>query len=62
MTPEEMAAKATIEAAKVPLWIGDSYATGREFLGSIGLLHDAEAEKIVEAVDKPAAVPDKATV
>ncbi len=61
MTPEESAAQAAIEAAKVPLWLGDSYATGQHFLASIGLLHDSEAEKIVEAVDKPAAVPDKTT-
>lgn len=60
MSAEEEAAKAAIEAAEVPLWLGESYDTGREFLASIGLLHDGEAEKIVEAVDKPAAVPDKA--
>lgn len=53
-TPAEIEAKATIEAARVPLWLGESYDSGREFLRSIGLGHDGEAEKIVEAVDKPA--------
>lgn len=51
MTPEELAAQKAIEAGKIPLWLGDSYATGRDFLASIGLLGDEEARAIVEAVE-----------
>ncbi|MEZ5680953.1 MAG: phosphatase domain-containing protein [Erythrobacter sp.] len=51
MSPEELAAQKAIEAAKIPLWLGDSYETGREFLASIGLLGDEEAKAIVAAVE-----------
>ncbi|TMM48267.1 phosphatase domain-containing protein [Qipengyuania marisflavi] len=56
---EEEAAKAAIEQAKVPLWLGEGYSEGHDFLASMGLLGDDEAEAIVEAVDKPAQTPDK---
>ena len=52
MTPDEIAAKATIEAANVPLWLGKDYATGKQFLRAIGLAGDGEAEKIVQTVEK----------
>lgn len=52
MNPEELAAKAALEAAKIPLWLGEGYDKGHEFLASIGLLDDGEAEKIVDAVGK----------
>ena len=51
MSPEELAAQKAIEAAKVPLWLGDSYDTGHEFLRSTGLLGDDEARAIVETVE-----------
>ena len=51
MTPEEVVAKKTIEAAKVPLWLGDRYDTGKRFLASIGLSRDEEASQIVDAVE-----------
>ena len=50
----EIAAQSMIEAANVPLWLGDSYTSGQQFLRAIGLSHDGEAERIVEAVEKPA--------
>ena len=50
MTPEELAAKATLEAAHIPLWMGEGYDKGHEFLASMGLLDDGEAETIVKAV------------
>ena len=50
-SPEELEAKATIRAAGIPLWLGDAYKTGQDFLRAIGLDQDGEAEKIVEAVD-----------
>ena len=33
---------------------GCSYTSGQQFLRAIGLAHDGEAERIVEAVEKPA--------
>ena len=51
---EEQLARATIETAGVPLWLGNDYDTGHDFLRSIGLEHDGEAEKIVETVEKVA--------
>ncbi len=51
MTADELAAKAAIEAAGIPLWLGDSYHTGNDFLSSIGLLGDDEARAIVETVE-----------
>ncbi|MBX7541602.1 phosphatase domain-containing protein [Qipengyuania sphaerica] len=52
MSPEELAAKASLEAAKIPLWLGEGYSEGHKFLASVGLLHDGEAEKIVDSVGK----------
>lgn len=50
---EERAARDTIKAANVPLWIGDTYATGGDFLAKIGLAGDHEAQHIVELVEHP---------
>lgn len=55
LSPEEVVAQATIEAANVPLWLGECYSTGRQFLRAIGLAHDGEAERILDVVEKPAA-------
>lgn len=55
MSAAEIAAKEAIEAANIPLWLGDSYATGRDFLASLGLLGDEEARAVIEAVDKTTA-------
>ena len=52
MTPEELAAKAALEAARIPLWLGEGYAEGHAFLGSMGLLQDGEAETIIDSVGK----------
>ncbi|QZD86979.1 phosphatase domain-containing protein [Qipengyuania psychrotolerans] len=52
MSPEELAAKASLEAAKIPLWLGDGYDEGHKFLGSIGLLDDDEAASIIDTVGK----------
>ena len=52
MSAEELAAKAALETADIPLWLGEGYDKAHEFLASIGLLDDGEAEKIVEAVGR----------
>lgn len=52
MSPDELAAKANLEAAGVPLWLGNSYDTGRDFLASVGLLADDEARAIVDTVER----------
>ena len=54
MNPEEITAKAKLEAGKVPLWLGDSYHTGHQFLASVGLLDDIEARAIIDAVEATA--------
>ena len=55
-SPAEQAAIARLEAADIPLWLGDSYTTGHAFLDSLGLLADAEARAVV---DDPATAPEQ---
>ena len=63
MSPEELAAKAALKAAGIPLWLGEAYAEGQTFLASIGLLDDGEAKSIVDAVAEPQMdAPDAATL
>ena len=52
LSPEEQAAKAAIEAAGVPLWLGDSFAVGQDFLAAAGFTPGGETEQIVRAVEK----------
>ena len=52
MSSAEIAAKQALEAARIPLWLGDDYNTGRDFLSSIGLLADDEAKTIIETIEK----------
>lgn len=55
MSEEEVAARSVIEAAGVPLWLGNDYASGDEFLTSIGLGADAPAHKVLATTVKNAA-------
>lgn len=57
LTPEEIAGRAIIEAAGVPLWLGDDYATGEEFLRANGTSTEGETAQIVKTVQEPASVP-----
>lgn len=50
--PEEIGGKAMIEAAGVPLWLGDDFATGRDFLRANKISIAGETAKIVETVQK----------
>ena len=52
LSPEELAAKAALKGADIPLWMGEGYEKGREFLASIGLLEDGDAAKLVASVGK----------
>jgi phosphatidate phosphatase APP1 len=52
LSREEEAAKAAIETAGVPLWLGDSFAVGQEFLAAAGFTPGGETEQIVRAVEK----------
>lgn len=52
LSPEELAGKAAIEAAGVPLWLGESYAIGQEFLRAAGLRPQGDAARIVETVEQ----------
>ena len=51
-SPEEVAAKAAIEAAGVPLWIGPGYSQGIDFLRAQGFTPGGETEHIVDAVEE----------
>ena len=57
LSPEELAGQSLIEAAGVPLWLGDDYATGRDFLRANGISTEGETAQIVKAVQEP--VKDK---
>src|SRR5688572_2190138 len=59
LSPEEVAAKALIEAAGVPLWLGDSFAVGQDFLDAAGFTPGGETEQIVRAVEKVPTGADK---
>lgn len=52
LTPEELAAKAAIEASGVPFWLGETYDVGQDFLRVSGLASDEAASHIVDAVEK----------
>jgi len=54
LSPEELAGRAMIEAAGVPLWLGDDYATGNDFLRANGISTQGETAQIVKAVQHPA--------
>lgn len=49
-TALEQAAKARIESAGVPLWLGDTYGVCREFLDTAGFTPGGETEAIMRAV------------
>ena len=54
LSPEEVAGKAMIEAAGVPLWLGDDFATGKDFLRAIGISTEGETAQIVKTVQDAA--------
>jgi phosphatidate phosphatase APP1 len=58
-SPEEAAGKAAIEAAGVPLWLGDSFAVGKDFLDAAGFTPGCETEQIVRAVEQVPTEADK---
>ena len=56
LSPEEIAGRSMIEAAGVPLWLGDDYATGKDFLRANGISTEGETAQIVQTIqDKGAA-------
>lgn len=50
-SPEEITARATINAAGVPLWLGETYTVGQEFLRAAGLAPHGDAARIISAVE-----------
>lgn len=55
LSAAEIAGRAIVEAAGVPLWLGDDFATGRDFLRAIGISTSGETAQIVKAVQKETA-------
>ena len=53
--PQEVAARALIEGAGVPLWLGETYAVGQQFLRAAGFTPGGETERIVHTVEETAA-------
>ncbi|MFB0611958.1 phosphatase domain-containing protein [Aurantiacibacter poecillastricola] len=51
-SPAEQQACSTIKDAGVPMWLGDSYETGKDFLRTIGFTPGGETEQIVRTVEK----------
>lgn len=54
LNEEEIAARTTIEQAGVPLWLGNDYQTGDEFLALIGLGADVSAHNVLATTVKDA--------
>lgn len=54
LSAQELAARATIEAAGVPLWLADDFATGADFLEANGISATGETARIVKAVQHQA--------
>ncbi|MGX7951127.1 phosphatase domain-containing protein [Tsuneonella sp. HG249] len=52
LSAEEVAGKAILAAAGVPLWLGDDFATGKDFLRTIGISTEGETAQIVKTVQK----------
>ena len=51
-SPEESSACQTIRDAGVPIWLGDSYEIGLDFLRTLGFTPGGETEQIVKTVEK----------
>lgn len=49
-TPEERAAVARIEAAGVPLWLGEGFDVQQDFLDRLGLSHAGDTAQVAKAV------------
>ncbi len=52
LSPAEIAGKAIIGAAGVPLWLGDDFAAGKDFLRTIGISITGETAQIVKTVQQ----------
>lgn len=54
LSEKELDAKRVIESFGVPLWLGNSYAVGRDFLRAAGVAPHGETSRIVETVESRA--------
>lgn len=54
LSDAELDAKRVIESFGVPLWLGNSYAVGRDFLRAAGVAPHGETSRIVETVESRA--------
>lgn len=63
-SPEESAACRAIKVAGIPVWLGDTYDVGLDFLRTLGFTPGGETEQIVKTVEKvggPAEAGDTVT-
>lgn len=54
LSAEEVEARALIEAAGVPLWMGEGYDVGKNFLRAAGFTPGGETERIVSTTEESA--------
>ncbi|RKF22743.1 DUF2183 domain-containing protein [Altericroceibacterium spongiae] len=52
LSPAEISAQSSLEASNIPLWLGSSYAVGKQFLSALGFTPGGETEQIVKTVEK----------
>ncbi|WP_246205106.1 phosphatase domain-containing protein [Altericroceibacterium indicum] len=52
LSPQETSAQMMIETANVPLWFGQNYEVGKQFLSALGFTPGGETEQIVKTVEK----------
>jgi len=60
LTPAEEAGIASIRAAGVPLWLGEGFAVGEDFLHTLGFTPGGETTQIIKAVEKVGEAPPAA--
>ena len=51
-SPEEVAAQGSLKAAGIPLWLGQTWDEGADFLRTIGVTPGGETEQIVRTVER----------
>ena len=53
-SPEELTAKAQLEADGIPLWVGESFESAKDFLETLGIENDDDAAQIIHTIEDEA--------